>query len=261
MPRGCAGDACTGGIVIRTAGLICSIGVAALGLGLASVAAGDEPRNVLVVHSNNRLAPGNIAADRGLREAIVSSADPSVHIFSEFLDQPAFGGEAYERTVTTYLREKYASRPPNAIVAVSDNAFDFLLRHRHQLFDGVPLVHLGVSKSHLQSIANLSADVVGVPIEYDFSGTIEQALRWHPGARQLVIVTGAAERDRGWEARLRREVPLVAGSVGVTYLSGLSTDAMRKASAASSAPTRSCSRPATTWTRAVGFSARARRRR
>ena len=99
------------------------------------------------------------------------------------------------------------------------------------------MVHSGVSKSHLQSISNLSADVIGVPIEYDFSGTIEQALRWHPAARRLVIVTGAAERDRGWEARLRREVPPVAGSVPVEFLAGLSTACGAEAPAANLAPT------------------------
>ncbi|HTR56648.1 MAG TPA: ATP-binding protein [Casimicrobiaceae bacterium] len=190
---------------------------------LGHAATAEQPRNVLVLHSNNRLAPGNIAADAGLRETIAGTADRPVRIFSEFLDQPAFGGEAYERTMTTYLREKYATQPPSAIVAVSDNAFDFLLRHRAELLGPAPIVHVGVSKSHLDSIPKLPADAIGVPIEYDFSGTIEQALRWHPAARRLVIVTGAAERDRGWEARLRREVPLVSGSVPVEFLTGLPT--------------------------------------
>jgi len=181
---------------------------------------------VLVLHSNSRLAPGNIAADRGLRDAMATSTNPAVQIFSEFLDEPAFGGEAYDRTMATYLREKYAARPPNAIVAVSDSALDFLLRHRAQLFESAPLVHLGVSKSHLRSLDPLPADVIGVPIEYDFSGTIEQAMRWHPSARRLVIVTGASERDRGWEARLRREVPQVAGNVPLEFIAGEATAAV-----------------------------------
>jgi len=192
----------------------------------AAIAA-EEPGNVLVLHSNSRLAPGNIAADRGLRDAIASGAVPA-QVFSEFLDQPAFGGDAYERTMARYLREKYAMHPPRAIVAVSDNAFDFLLRNRADLFDGVPLVHLGVSKAHLQSIGGLPADIAGVPIEYDFSGTIKQALHWHPGARRLVVVTGASERDRGWEARLRREAPAVADSVPVEFLAGLSTTSLQE---------------------------------
>ena len=183
---------------------------------------------MLVLHSNSRLAPGNIAADRGLREAMAGSQARPIQVFSEFLDQPAFGGDAYERTMTTYLREKYAVRPPSAVVVVSDNAMDFVMRNRAALFEGVPLVHLGVSRAHLQSFAPLPADVTGVPIEYDFSGTIAQALRWHPGARRVVIVTGAAERDRVWEARLRREVPHVTGEVALEFLAGLPTKSILK---------------------------------
>jgi len=200
--------------------------MAGLWLALASTGTAAGMETVLVLHSNSRLAPGNIAADRGLRDAMATSTNPAVQIFSEFLDEPAFGGEAYDRTMATYLREKYAARPPNAIVAVSDSALDFLLRHRAQLFESAPLVHLGVSKSHLRSLDPLPADVIGVPIEYDFSGTIEQAMRWHPSARRLVIVTGASERDRGWEARLRREVPQVAGNVSLEFIAGEATAAV-----------------------------------
>ena len=70
--------------------------------------------------------------------------------------------------------------------------------------------------------------MVGVPAEYDFSGTIAQALRWHPSTQLLVVVTGASPRDREWEARLRREVPTVAGSVKVEYLAALPTAAVQK---------------------------------
>ena len=137
-------------------------------------------------------------------KTLTSSWDGPVQTFSEFLDRPEFSGEAYEGTITTYLREKYAARPPDAIVAVSDDALDFLVRHRAQLFPGVPLVYMVVSKSFMRSHPGLPADAVGVPIEYDYAGTIEQALRFHPTARRLVIVTGASDRDRMREATLRR---------------------------------------------------------
>lgn len=187
-----------------------------------------QTRNVLVLYSNNRLVPGNVAVDRGLRDAISSPADRPVHIFSEFLDQPEFAGVAYESTVATYVREKYAARPPDAIVAVGENSLDFLVRSRKQIFPDVPLVHAVVSNSHLRSVPALPADVVGVPIEYDFAGTIEQALRWHPNTKLLLIVTGASERDREWEARLRREVPSIVGGVTVEFLVGLPTASVLK---------------------------------
>ena len=128
--------------------------------------------------------------------------------------------------MATYLREKYAARPPDAIVVAAEGALEFFLRHREQLFPGTPIVHMAVSRSNLPKLPALPADVVGVPIEYDFSGTIEQALTWHPKARRLVIVTGTSGQDREWEARLRKEVPRVAGRVTVEFLAGLPTGAV-----------------------------------
>jgi signal transduction histidine kinase len=182
-----------------------------------------EPRSILVLYSNNRLVPGNIAVDRGLRDGLSNASEANVEIHSEFLDFPAFSGEAYESTVSRYLREKYAARPPDAIVPVVDQSLAFVLRHRAELFPGIAVVHAVVSASFLRSLGTLPADVVGVPFEYDFAGTIEQALRWHPDAGKLLVVTGNSERDREWEARLRREVPAVAGLVRVEFLAGQPT--------------------------------------
>ena len=201
-----------GTLLNRTACFILCVLLGASCLFAVRAATANEPRNVLVLYSNNRLVPGNVAVDHGLVAAIKSSPDRPVQLFSEFLDRPEFSGPAYEATITTYLREKYASRPPDAIVAVSEEALDFLARNRLELFPGVPLVHAVVSKALLRSYPALGADVVGVPLEYDFSGTIVQALRWHPAAHRLVVVTGASDRDREREARLRREIPPIAGS-------------------------------------------------
>src|SRR5208283_2889227 len=182
-----------------------------------------EQKNALVLYSNNRLVPGNVEVDRGLRTLMTGPTDRPVQVFSEFLDRPDFGGASYETTEPTYLREKYAARQPDVIVAVADDALDFLLGNRAQLFPQAVVVYAAVSKSHLRSIPPLAADMVGVPREYDFAGTIGQALRWHPAARRLMVVTGASAHDREWEAELRREIPSVAGSVSVEYLAGLPT--------------------------------------
>jgi signal transduction histidine kinase len=194
----------------------------------ARAAMAQETKNVLVLYSYNRLVPGNIAVDRGLRDSIKSTPDRPVHIFSEFLDGPEFGGQFYENMTRAYLRDKYAGRPPEAIVAVSDEALDSLLRNRSELFPNADLIHTAVSKSFLRTIPSLSADTVGVPLEYDFLGTIEQAVRWHPGASRLLVVTGASKRDRGWEMRLRREVPPAVGRVGVEFLAAQPTASVLK---------------------------------
>jgi hypothetical protein len=96
------------------------------------------PHNVLVIYSNSRLLPATVEGDRGLVEGFAARPDLTVAVSAEFLDQPSFSGEAYLRTFVTYLREKYAAHPPDAILTGSNEALDFMLRHRAELFEHVP---------------------------------------------------------------------------------------------------------------------------
>jgi hypothetical protein len=188
---------------------------------LPTLAAG-KTKHVLVLYAHNRLLPANVEFDRGLQEAIANT-DPSVEASVEFLDYPHFKGETYVHTVSIFLRDKYASLPPDVVVAVGQDALDFVLRNRAELFSLIPVVHMGVDRLFLRSILSLPADVVGVPVDYDFQGTIGQALRWHPLADRLVVVTGSAKSDRAYESRLRDEVTLFKDRATVEFLAGLPT--------------------------------------
>ncbi len=187
------------------------------------------PRNVLVLYSYGRLLPGNIAADRGLSEAFATRPDLAIEASAEFLDNPRFSGEAYERAFVTYLREKYAAHPPEVIIASANEALDFLLRYRAELFAQIPIVHMSVSSEYLQSAAPLSPDVVGTPLTYDFVGTIEQAVRWHPAAVRLVVVTGASPWDKEWEARVRAQAAGFPKQLSVEFMAGLPAAELQQA--------------------------------
>jgi signal transduction histidine kinase len=180
---------------------------------------------VLVIYSNSRLLPANVEADSGLRQTIASTAERPVRLFDEFLEAPEAGAGA--EALLAYLKEKYASRPPDVIVAVGEEALDFVARERAQLFPKAPVVHVGISKDFLRR-RTLPPDVIGVPAEADFSATVEQALLWHPGVRRLVLVTGSSPWDRNWETRLREESARFGNRVTVEFVAGLPTEAVLK---------------------------------
>lgn len=208
--------------------------VVTLGLfmGLLSVAipasAGQKPFNVLVLYSNGRLLPANVEVDRGLREVVTSLGERPVLLFDEFFDAPRFEGPAYAELVRTYLRGKYAEQLPDVVVAGGREALAFCLQQCQTLFPGVRIVHIGGSHSFLEELGLPKSAVLGTPIEYDFSGTIEWALRWHPQARHLLLVTGTSPLDRQWESRLRKEVQRFSGRVSIEFLAGLPTAAVLK---------------------------------
>jgi signal transduction histidine kinase len=202
--------------------------VAALALVLVNVAGAGETKQLLVLYSNNRLLPANIAVDAGLREAIPSGREQSIQIFSEFLDEPEFGGDRYELAVSTYLREKYAARPPDAVLLVGDTTLAFMLRFRDRLFPSVPIVYAAVTQPMIQSIPKLPPDVVGVPITYDITGTAKLALQLHPQATRLVIVAGVSNTDAFSTLLLRPEVTSGLGKVKAEYLVGLALPALQQ---------------------------------
>ena len=186
-----------------------------------SAAAAITTKRVLVFYSHSRLVPTNVLIDQSLSAALLNDTARPLQMHSEFLDEPEFGGEAYERTMVAYLHEKYANSAPDVIIAVSDGALNFVVHHRAELFPSAPVVHLSVFSKTLRALQPMAADIVGVPNNYDYSGTIVQALQWHPNVRRLILVTGASAYDYVDEARLRKEVPAIAGSTIPEYWSGL----------------------------------------
>lgn len=194
----------------------------------ASSAPAAPGRNVLVLFSNGRLLPANVEVDRGLAEGLSASPQMRAELSAEFLDAPRFAGAAYADTMANYLREKYAAQAPEVIVAAGTEALDFVLSQRAQLFPGVPVIHQAVAVERLRSLVPLPADVIGVPVDLDFLGTAEQALRWHPSARRIVVVTGSGEWDRDWQARVRQAAARLEGRVSLEFLAGLPSADLRQ---------------------------------
>jgi len=200
------------------------VGFAAFG---PPAAAAGSIKHVLVIYAADRLLPAVIEDDIGIREALAKS-DPSAVVNDEFLNIPDFDAQAYHSALMAFLRAKYSQNVPDVIVAASEKAIEFLLRNRTELFPLAPIVHLAVSRSFLQQELPLPTDVVGVPVDFDFSGTIAQALEWRPQARRLVVVTGASSADQLWEPQLRDAVLPFKDRVTVEFLAGLPTSALLK---------------------------------
>ncbi len=156
-----------------------------------------EPRrNVLVLYTYGRMLPANLEFEAGLRRAFEESGAGPVELFEEFLDFERFDRTSYLVAMENYLREKYAGRKPDAVIAAAADGLGFLLARRERLFPGVPIVHAAVERAWLTALGPLPPDAIGVPWDLDIRGTLELALRLHPRARRVVLVSGASPRDR-----------------------------------------------------------------
>jgi len=190
--------------------------------------AATTPEGVLIIHSNQRVTPAAIVIENTLRKEVPEALQRHVDFFSEYLDIEWASTEKYAAAQAEFLRHKYAGRNIRVVVASAPPALQFATQFRDRMLPGVPIVHVAMAKDQMERMS-LPADIVGRTVDLDPTATLELALRLQRDAKRLVIVLGAAERDRTWEQRMREAVDRLKTHPEVEYLVGLPTaDVLRR---------------------------------
>lgn len=164
-----------------------------------SVAQNDKPKdgskNVLILYGERLDLPAIRVAEQSLRETFAASTAPRIEWFAEYFDFARFPTEEHEANLTRYLHARYAAKKIDLIMPVSSLSLRFILRHREEMFPGVPVVY-GVQSAAEVDTAALPPDVTGVAAEMDVPRTVDLALRLQPGAHEIVCVSGASGVDQ-----------------------------------------------------------------
>ena len=178
----------------------------------------DGKKNVLILYGERLDLPAIRVAEQSLREAFAASVAPPLEWFSEYFDFARFPTAEHETNLTRYLRERYAGRKIDLIMPVSSLSLRFLLRHREEIFPGVPIVYAVQSAAEVDA-ALLPPDVTGVAAEMDVRGTVDLALRLQPEAREIVCVAGASGADEDGLAQTIKVLQAYANRLQVRVVS------------------------------------------
>jgi PAS domain S-box-containing protein len=144
--------------------------------------------------------------EAAFRRSLESALAMPVDFHVEYLELLDGGSAAYEQRVLDLFHEKYARRRIDLIFAVRAETLDFVVRHRDQLFSGVPVVFADVRPGDLGS-APVPPDVTGVVLQpLQRHRTLSSALELQPGAKRVVLVGGASALDREVEPVLREQI-------------------------------------------------------
>jgi PAS domain S-box-containing protein len=188
---------------------------------VAALSAGNaQAREVLLLHPLEQRAPEFAVIEAGLRREFASSAVDATHVYSELVDLD-FRGPIDRRIFADYLRAKYADVGIDAVVALSDEAVQFVAAYRDVIGD-VPLVFTTRASSTTGTIPNSSSVVAPLfP-----SRTVELALLLQPSAKHLFVVSDAPTADDVGLPPLRAFMREYSGKLDVEYLLGLAPDAL-----------------------------------
>jgi signal transduction histidine kinase len=179
-----------------------------------------KTKRVLILFETESNLPAAVIVGSALRETLLSKTPSGLVDYDEFLDLDRFPGPEHMTRMADFLRGKYATTPIDVVIAAGGRALDFMLDHRGDLFPGASLTFVAAGAEELAA-RHLPPDVVGIPMHTYLTPTVDLAMRLQPEARQLVVVTGASDEDRAWEATARRELRPYQERLHPAYLSAL----------------------------------------
>ncbi|MCW8950224.1 MAG: PAS domain-containing sensor histidine kinase, partial [Sedimenticola sp.] len=163
---------------------------------------------------------------RAVDETLVIEGD-DIALQIENMDSKRYHTSAYFESLARHYAEKYRDTQFDLILATDNNAYDFLLQRKDELFPGVPMVFSGVNDFNDTQISDV-AKITGVAEQFDAGGTIEFALKTFPKTRQIYIINDYLKTGRAWVRELERQLSEIDPTVELIYSENLSLAEQKK---------------------------------
>ena len=133
----------------------------------------------------------------GIRESFGDDVDVDYKFMDTKNLQSEESGELFYQSMRQFLSEV---KPYDGVIAGDDAAFQFVLAHREELFDGIPFVFEGVNDVSLAEEASKNPMTAGVIENLSYTRTIQLACELYPDATKIVAVlddsiSGQGERN------------------------------------------------------------------
>ncbi len=182
-----------------------------------------QPKRILVLYWYGRDWPTNSEFEKNFLNVVNSAGPPgSIEYYPEYLESNRFPGDDQEAVLRDYLKQKYANRHIDVVLAGSDTPLSFLLKYRKDLFPNTPIV-FGVVQPPNPKEFERGAGLTGVINTFSFKQTLDLALNLHPDTRQVFIVSGTLAHDKLYETMAREKLQGYESKVSITYLTDLSS--------------------------------------
>ena len=183
--------------------------------------------SILILHSYHPGFTWTESISAGLH-SILEEADFEIDIYIEYMDTKVHLPEDVFPNLEQLYRAKYETDYFDLIITTDDNALNFLLTRRDQLFSGVPIVFCGLNNFSESRIKGVHG-ITGVAEALDLGGTIELALDLHPGTRYVAVVNDSTPTGIWNLERFREVAPVFTNRIEFIELFNLTTEELTEA--------------------------------
>lgn len=201
------------------------------GKGGIFVYAAERPAaNILIINSFH---PGHFWEDslqKGIFVNLHGQKKFQIRTWSEYLDYERNSSGSFDEELVGLFQKKYRNVPLSAVIAIDDDALDFVLANRKILFHHVPVVFCGV--------ANLEGRIheeqeyyTGIVENFSIHRLLEAVAAVHPQVQHLAVICGDTTSSKTALAQAGEDLSAFAEEQGadIIMLGNLPPRAMEKA--------------------------------
>jgi signal transduction histidine kinase len=194
---------------------------------VASAAAADEQKKVLVLYSTRRDTQIATVGDREMPLLLQEGLARKPDYYSEYIDGERFPEEQYQDAFRDYLTLKYSSARFDVVIAINNLALEFVASHRDELFADTPIVFITL-RPWTQRMTNST----GIIAEPDYRRTLTLALALQPDTTHVFVVVGNSSSDNAMERELRAQFDSFEPRPTIRYLSNMTAEELEQRAAA-----------------------------
>lgn len=143
-----------------------------------------DKKEVLIIHSYHTGFEWSENIESGIL-SVLEKDKTNVQI--EYMDAKWRHTENYYDILTSLYRNKYENREIDVIICSDNEAFEFIIRYKDEIFPNTPVVFCGVNNYESYNLDEVKS-IVGVQEEVDIKSNIELILKVHPDTKNIITL-------------------------------------------------------------------------
>ncbi len=189
----------------------------------AAAQGNSRPASILILNQSG--LPGYQEISNDVRSTLKAITKSPVAVYEENLDLNLFGGESYNALILGHVRQKYANKPIDVLVANGAQALTLALQARVESWTSIPIVFAGVDEASIAGTEKslTSSNVTGAAIRLSFSNSIAAAMALIPDLKTIVVIGDPFERQP-FRRKYRDQLKDIPAGLTLIDLQGVTLD-------------------------------------
>ena len=138
-------------------------------------------------------------------------------LYVEYMDTKRCSDSLYYTQLRDVYLHKYKNVDIDVILACDDNALNFMLLYRNQIFPNVPVSFCGVVDYQSSRTANHKL-YSGVYETFDIAANLKLIQKLHPEVYHIVFISDVTESGKALTARMKRAEAKLNSKLNIDYL-------------------------------------------